>query len=59
MTNNELCVLLGCDLPMLVWELDQDGYAFIGVAFVHGLMYSEAIEALERGEAQVMEFELV
>jgi hypothetical protein len=52
-----ICVLLGCDVPVILRQV-EDHYTFIGESYVRGLMEGQAIEALERGEVHLQDFEI-
>jgi hypothetical protein len=52
-----ICVLFGCDVPVVLRQ-KADHYIFIGECYIKGLMYGEAIEALERGETETERFEI-
>jgi hypothetical protein len=42
--DDQLCVVLGCDLPMIVRQVpNQTSYQIIGPAYVPGINYGEAI----------------
>lgn len=50
-------VLLGCPVPMVLRPV-EDHYEVISDIYVDGIMFGEAIEALERGEVKLQDFEL-
>jgi hypothetical protein len=52
-----ICVLFGCDVPVVLRQ-KADHYIFIGKCYVRGLVYGEAIEALERGNTNAERFEI-
>jgi hypothetical protein len=52
-----ICVLLSCDVPVILRQVG-DHYAFIGESYVRGLMEGQVIEALERGEVHLQDFEI-
>ena len=52
-----ICVRLGCDVPVILRQV-EDHYAFIEESYVRGLMEGQAIEALERGEVYLQDFEI-
>jgi hypothetical protein len=52
-----ICVLLGCDVPVILRQV-EDHYTFIGESYVRGLIEGQAIEALERGEVHLQDFEI-
>jgi hypothetical protein len=58
-TGDVLCVLLGCNVPILLRQDGQEEYTFIGEAYVHQLMEGQAIDALERDEVKLQQFNLV
>ena len=52
-----ICVLFGCDVPVVL-RREADHFTFIGECYVRGLMYGEAIGALERGDVISKQFEI-
>ena len=54
-----MCVLFGCDVPVLLHEREGNRLAFIGESYIQRLMDGEAVEALERGKVTAMKFNLV
>ena len=53
-----LCILYGCDLPVLLRPVRDGRYKFMGEAYVHGLMHGEAMETTE-GERNVTQFHII
>jgi len=53
-----LCVLLGGKLPVVLRPVQDGQVAFVGECYVHGIMWGEAMDALEEGFYQVRDFEL-
>lgn len=52
-----VCVLLGCTVPMVLRPVaDQD--EVIGDIYFDGIMFGEALEALEMGAVDLQDFEL-
>jgi hypothetical protein len=33
-----ICVLFGCDMPVVLREIDENSYTFIGGCYMHGIM---------------------
>jgi hypothetical protein len=58
-TGDIVAVFFGCDLPVILRELGINQFAFIGEAYVQGIMDGEAIEALDKGEIVPVEFKLI
>jgi len=56
-TGDQVCVLLGGATPFIV-RPNIDGYRLIGECYVHGLMYGEALQGIQTGEARIVEFRL-
>jgi len=52
-----ICVLLGCHLPVALRRVGTH-YEFIRSVYLDGIMFGEAMEALERGEVALEDFEL-
>lgn len=52
-----VCVLVGCSVPMLLRPV-KDHHELVGEVYLDGIMYGEAMEALDHGEVQLQEFEL-
>lgn len=52
-----VCVLLGCPVPMVLRPID-DHFEVIGDIYIDGIMFGEAIQALEEGKAELVDFEL-
>ena len=41
-SGDQICILLGCDLPMLLRPTSESQYQVVGPCYVHGLMNGEA-----------------
>jgi hypothetical protein len=55
-----LVVVLGATVPFVLRPNEQDGtYAFVGEAYIHGIMEGEAIDALEAGQYSLKDFVIV
>jgi hypothetical protein len=52
-----ICVLLGCPVPVALRRVGTH-YEFIRSVYLDGIMFGEALEALERGEVALEDFEL-
>jgi hypothetical protein len=55
-TNDLICIPLGCPIPLIVRRAEGDGppcYFIVGGAYVYGFMHGEAAEKLDRGEIVV------
>ncbi|KAH8794798.1 heterokaryon incompatibility protein-domain-containing protein [Hyaloscypha finlandica] len=52
-----ICVLLGCPVPVALRRVGAH-YEFIRSVYLDGIMLGEALEALERGEVELEDFEL-
>lgn len=52
-----ICVLLGCPAPVALCRSGTH-YEFIRSVYVDGIMFGEAMDALERGEVELEDFEL-
>jgi len=56
MTNDLICIPLGCSIPIILRRAEEDGppcYFIIGGAYAAGFMYGEALGKLNRGELVV------
>jgi hypothetical protein len=45
-----ICVLFGCDTPVLLRKIDEYHYTFVGECYTHGIMYGESIEGMRAGK---------
>ncbi|KAK3315720.1 heterokaryon incompatibility protein-domain-containing protein [Apodospora peruviana] len=54
-----VCLLFGCDAPVVLRRKEDGRYMFVGDAHVYGLMDGKGMEMLERGEVKVVDFEIV
>lgn len=54
-----VCVLFGCDVPVVLRELETNKFNFVGESYIHGIMHGEAVECLEKGEVVSTELELI
>lgn len=50
-----ICLLLGCDVPMVLRVLENQQYKVVGGCYVHGVMEGEAMEWLEAGQRHTEE----
>jgi hypothetical protein len=41
--EDSVCILFGCDVPVVLRKQDNDTWKFIGEAYVHGVMDGEAM----------------
>jgi hypothetical protein len=51
--GDKICVLLGCNTPVVIREKDDVTYELIGDAYVYEFMQGEALDCIERGEAEL------
>jgi hypothetical protein len=49
-SDDLVCILYGCSVPVVLRELSGGGMELIGAAYVHGKMEGEAIEDLQAGK---------
>jgi hypothetical protein len=54
-TGDEICVLLGCNQPLLIRRVG-DRHLVVGRCYVYGMMYGEMIDELEAGRLVTEEF---
>src|SRR5204862_7846904 len=48
--GDQIFVLMGCDAPLVLRPLGNETYQLVGECYLHGVMYGEAIDALDKGE---------
>lgn len=53
-----VCVLLGCDMPVVLRKSTGNHCTFIGECYSHGIMYGEAMEELAVGKYEATEFRI-
>jgi hypothetical protein len=53
-----VCILFGCNMPVILRETDVNRYVFVGECYVHGIMDGEAIEGMRAGKYKVKEFRI-
>ncbi|KAG4428493.1 hypothetical protein IFR05_016021 [Cadophora sp. M221] len=53
-----VCVILGCPAPLLLRPVGTQ-FEVLGGVYLDGIMFGEAIEAMERGEVELRDFELI
>lgn len=46
--GDKICVLLGCDTPVIIREKDDMTQELICAAYLHGFMQGEAFDYIER-----------
>ncbi|KAG8528587.1 uncharacterized protein KY384_006274 [Bacidia gigantensis] len=58
--NELICVLLGSDVPLVLWKRFRKGYRFKGQAYVEDIMYYRGNlgEDIERERVPIQEFEI-
>jgi hypothetical protein len=44
-----VCVLFGCDMPVVLREIEEGHYTLVGECYADGIMYGEAMEGLVDG----------
>jgi hypothetical protein len=52
--GDEVWILLGCNIPLLLRKHDDGKRTLIGECYVHGIMYGEAVKELESGEKKAV-----
>jgi hypothetical protein len=55
--GDKVCILFGCDMPVVLRKLEE-GYAFVGKCYAHGIMQGEAIGDLNWGKYTVKKFRI-
>ena len=50
-----VCLLLGCDVPVILRPTPGSGYELIGEAFIAGVMYGEGMDGLKTGQYTIRE----
>jgi hypothetical protein len=45
-----VCVLLGCDMPVILRKEAENEYTFVGECYAHGIMNGEAMKGLQDGK---------
>lgn len=53
-----VCILFGCDMPVILRENGKSGYVYVGECYMHGIMGGEAIEGLRAGKYEVKDFQI-
>jgi hypothetical protein len=55
--TDKICIFPGASIPFIIRK-EADNYLLIGEAYVHGFMYGEAMQMMERGELKFTTIEL-
>jgi Heterokaryon incompatibility protein (HET) len=50
--GDEVWILYGCNIPVLLRKLDSGRWRFVGECYIHGYMYGEVVEELRMGRRQ-------
>ncbi|KAI9866606.1 MAG: hypothetical protein M1813_001158 [Trichoglossum hirsutum] len=53
-----ICVLLGCTVPVVLRQVEDSIFEYVGECYIHGVMEGEAMEWFETGECQLEDFVL-
>jgi hypothetical protein len=53
-----VCVLIGCDMPVILRKRSENHYIFIGECYAHGIMQGEAMKELAEGKYMKKEFRI-
>ncbi|MCJ1381099.1 hypothetical protein MMC17_004208 [Xylographa soralifera] len=53
--GDKVCILLGSSLPVLLRPVD-DHYILVGPCYIHGIMFGEAMNLLDKGEVELEDF---
>lgn len=53
-----VCLLLGCNVPIVLRAVEQNRYKVVGSCYIHGVMEGEAMEWLKGGQNHVEEIHL-
>jgi hypothetical protein len=53
-----VCVLFGCDMPIVLREKEKSHYIFVGECYADGFMDGEAIKGAGDGKYTAMEFQI-
>jgi hypothetical protein len=57
-TDDLVCVLYGCSVPVVLRKSGEDSYGFIGDCYIHDFMDGEAIAMAMKGIMDEQEFTL-
>ena len=55
--GDQVCIFLGCRMPVMLRPMGEH-FLFLGECYIHGLMFGEAMEALQAGEHSLRDFVL-
>ena len=53
-----ICVLFGCDMPVVLRKIDENSYTFIGGCYVHGIMEGEAMRDMAAGKYRIKDIRI-
>lgn len=53
-----VCVIFGCDMPVVLRRNKGGPYTFVGGCYADGIMYGEAMEGLADGNNRVVELRI-
>lgn len=53
-----VCILFGCDVPVILRECEANKFNFVGESYIHGIMNGEAVKHMRNGEVIPTEFEI-
>jgi hypothetical protein len=53
-----VCVLFGCDMPVVLQEKEKSHYIFVGECYADGFMDGEAIKDAADGKYTAVEFQI-
>jgi len=53
-----VCVLIGCDMPVILRKRSENDYIYIGNCYAHGIMQGEAMKDLAEGKYVKGEFRI-
>ena len=57
--GDKICILFGCDVPVLLRQINEEKCILIEECYVQGIMFGEAMEMIEKGAVKAMEFDIV
>jgi hypothetical protein len=57
-TGYIVCVLFGCDMPVVLRKRAENQYVFLGECYAHGIMEGEAMKDFVKGKYNVEEFHI-
>ena len=51
--NDQICIFAGCELPLVIRQIDDKDYFLVGSCYIYGLMHGEIMKSSHSGQCNL------